>query len=68
VFAKHCTGIQQVTELLIFVFHKYNTGQSVTIGEINHQPGIEPESNKIFQISNVLDLEQLKLISKGRLE
>lgn len=84
VFAKHCTGIQEVADLLIFVFHKYDTGLSVKIGEINHQPallfydgnelkicqvfGIEPESNKIFQISNVLDPEKLKLISPGGLE
>jgi RNA polymerase sigma factor (sigma-70 family) len=84
VFAKHCTGIQEVADLLIFVFHKYDTGLSIKVGEINHQPallfydgdklkicqvfGIEPESNKIFQISNVLDPEKLKLISVGGLE
>jgi hypothetical protein len=81
VFAKHCTGIQAVADLLVFVYHKYDTGLTVTIGEINHQPAllfyngdklticqvfnIEPETNKILQISNVLDPEKLKSIGNG---
>lgn len=81
VFAKTCTGVQEVADLLIFVYHKYDTGLTVTTGEINHQPallfyhgnelkicqvfGIEPESNKIFQVSNVLDPEKLKSIGNG---
>lgn len=83
VFAKKCTGIQEVADLLIFVFHKYDTGLTFTLSEINHQPalllyngdkligcqvfGIDVESNKIFQISNMLDPEKLKLINNGRL-
>jgi RNA polymerase sigma-70 factor (ECF subfamily) len=82
VFAKTCTGIHEVADLLIFVYHKYDTGYTVKTGEVNHQPalllyegdelkvcqvfGIEPGSNKIFQISNVLDPEKLKFIG-GRL-
>ena len=81
VFAKTCTGIQEVAELLIFVFHKYDTGYTVKTGEVNHQPallfydgdelkicqvfGMELETNKIFQISNVLDPEKLRSISNG---
>jgi len=83
VFAKKCTGIQEVADLLIFVFHKYDTGLTFTLSEINHQPalllyngdkligcqifGIDRESNKIFQISNMLDPEKLKLIINGGL-
>lgn len=78
VFAKKRTGIPEVSDVLIFVFHKYDTGYTVRAGEINHQPallfydgdelkicqvfGIESASNKIFQISNVLDPEKLKTI------
>lgn len=82
VFAKTCTGIQEVADLLIFVYHKYDTGMTFTVGEINHQPallfyngdkqlrycmifGIDPESNKIFQISNMLDPQKLTTISSG---
>jgi RNA polymerase sigma factor (sigma-70 family) len=81
VFAKTCTGIHKVADLLILVFHKYDTGYTVKTGEVNHQPallfydgdelkicqvfGIELESNKIFQISNVLDPEKLRSISNG---
>jgi len=81
VFAKKCTGMHEVAELLIFVFHKYDTGYTVKAGQVNHQPallfyegdvlkicqvfGIEPESNKIFQISNVLDPEKLKSIGSS---
>jgi len=81
VFAKQCTGIQEVSDLLVFVFHKYNSGLTITLSEINHQPafllyngdelracqvfGIEPETHKIFQISNVLDPVKLKSIGRG---
>jgi RNA polymerase sigma-70 factor (ECF subfamily) len=81
VFAKQRTGIPEVSDVLIFVFHKYDIGYTVKSGEINHQPallfyegdelkvcqvfGIDPESNKIFQISNVLDPEKLKTIGSG---
>lgn len=81
VFAKTCTGVHEVADLLIFVFHKYNTDCSVKIGEVNHQPalllydgdvlkvcqvfGIELETNKICQISNVIDPEKLRSISNG---
>jgi RNA polymerase sigma factor (sigma-70 family) len=78
VVAKKCTGVHEVSDLLIFVYHKYDSNLSVTATEINHQPallfydgdelkicqvfGIEPGTNKIFQISNVLDPEKLKAI------
>ncbi len=81
VFAKHCTGYQEVAELLVFVFHKFSTGWTVEAGEFNHQPallfyngaelkscqvfGIDPETNKIFQISNMLDPDKLKSIGRG---
>jgi len=81
VFAKHCTGNQEVADLLVFVFHKYSAGFTVEAGEFNHQPallfyngnelkacqvfGIDPETNKIFQISNMLDPEKLKSIGRG---
>lgn len=70
-----------MADLLIFVYHKYDTGYTVKVGEVNHQPalllydgdelkvcqvfGIELETNKIFQISNVLDPEKLRSISSG---
>ena len=81
VFKKISTGIHEVADTLIFVFHKYDTGYTVRAGEINHQPallfydgdqlkicqvfGIDPETNRIFQISNVLDPEKLKSIGSG---
>ncbi|MBO9200632.1 MULTISPECIES: sigma-70 family RNA polymerase sigma factor [Niastella] len=81
VFAKNCTGYQEVAELLVFVFHKYSADFRVEAGEINHQPallfyngeelkacqvfGIEPESNRIFQISNVLDPRKLQSLGGG---
>ena len=80
VFAKHCTGIQEVADLLIYVYHKFSASFKVEAGEFNHQPallfyngdelkacqvfGIEPESNKIFQISNMLDPEKLRSIGR----
>jgi RNA polymerase sigma-70 factor (ECF subfamily) len=70
-----------VADLLVFVYHKYSAGFTVEAGEFNHQPallfyngnelkgcqvlGIDPESNKIFQINNVLDPEKLKSIGRG---
>jgi RNA polymerase sigma-70 factor (ECF subfamily) len=81
VFAKQCTGKQEVADLLVFVFHKYDAGYTYTVGEINHQPallfydgdvlkycqvfGIDPETNKIFQISNMLDPEKLRSFGSG---
>jgi RNA polymerase sigma-70 factor (ECF subfamily) len=81
VFAKHCTGNQEVADLLVFVYYKFSADFSIETGEFNHQPallfyngnelkacqvfGIDPESNKIFQINNVLDPEKLKSIGRG---
>lgn len=81
VFAKTCNGIHEVADLLMLVFHKYDTGFTVRIGEVNHQPallyydgdelkkcqvfGMALESNRIFQVSNVLDPEKLRSISNG---
>ena len=81
VFAKTCTGVPQVADLLTLVFHKYDTGFTIKTGEVNHQPallyydgdvlkkcqvfGIELETKKIFQVSNVLDPEKLRSISYG---
>jgi RNA polymerase sigma factor, sigma-70 family len=77
VVAKMAAGYQQVADLLVFVYHKYDTGLNIKASEVNHQPallyyngdtlvaaqifGISPESGKIFQISNVLDPEKLKI-------
>lgn len=79
VFAKRCTGVQEVADLLILLYHKFDTNLSITATEINHQPallfydgaelkicqvfGIEPGTNRIFQISNVLDPEKLKTMA-----
>lgn len=76
VAAKICTGLQAVMDLLIFVYHKYDTGLTLQATEINHQPallykdgdkligvqifGISADTGKIFQISNMLDPEKLK--------
>jgi RNA polymerase sigma factor (sigma-70 family) len=81
VFAKTCTGVPEVADLLTLVFHTYDTGFTVKTGEVNHQPallyydgdalkkcqvfGIELETNKIFQVSNVLDPGKLRSISNG---
>lgn len=81
VFAKHCTGLQEVIDLMIYVYHKFSATFTVVPAEVNHQPallfyneeelkacqvfGIDPESNKIFQISNVLDPEKLKSMGRG---
>jgi RNA polymerase sigma factor (sigma-70 family) len=76
VVVKMAAGYQHVADLLVFIYHKYDTGLSIKAGEVNHQPallyyndatlvaaqifGVSPESGKIFQISNVLDPEKLK--------
>jgi hypothetical protein len=76
VAAKVCTGLQQVADLLIFIYHKYDTGLTTKATTINHQPallyyngdtlvaaqifGVVPETGKIFQISNMLDPDKLK--------
>jgi len=76
VAAKVCTGLQQVADLLIFIYHKYDTGYTTKTTTINHQPallyydgdtligaqifGVASETGKIFQISNMLDPEKLK--------
>ena len=81
VFAKQCTGMQEVADLLVYVYHKFSADFTVKAGEFNHQPallfyngaelkacqvfGIDPENNKIFQISNMLDPEKLRSIGRG---
>jgi RNA polymerase sigma-70 factor (ECF subfamily) len=81
VFAKHCEGLQEVIDLMIYVYHKFSATFTIKAGEFNHQPallfydgnqlkacqvfGIEPQSNKIFQINNVLDPEKLRSIGHG---
>lgn len=76
VSATICTGLRSVSDLLIFIYHKYDTGLSVKATEINHQPAllyydgnklagaqiysISPGTGKIFQICNMLDPEKLK--------
>jgi RNA polymerase sigma-70 factor (ECF subfamily) len=80
VFAKQLSGIKEVADLLIYVYHKFSASFTVEMGEFNHQPallfyngnelkacqvfGIEPESNKIFQISNMLDPDKLQSIGR----
>jgi RNA polymerase sigma factor (sigma-70 family) len=75
---KLCTGIQDVTQLIIYVYNKYQTAFNFEFTMINHQPAllfylegqlygcqvftISPEDNKILQISTVLDPDKLKNI------
>jgi RNA polymerase sigma factor (sigma-70 family) len=76
VVVKMAAGYHHVADLLVFIYHKYDTGLTLKATEVNHQPallyydgarlvgaqifGVSPETGKIFQISNVLDPDKLK--------
>jgi RNA polymerase sigma-70 factor (ECF subfamily) len=73
---KFCTGLHDVSQLLVFVFHKYQKDFTFEFTVINHEPAllfflgeklygcqvfsISPEDNKILRISTVLDPDKLK--------
>jgi len=77
---KICTGLQDVSELLVFTYNKYQREFEFEFTMINHQPAllfylgeklygcqvftISPEDNKILQISTVLDPDKLKNIGR----
>ncbi len=78
VVKKICTGLSTVADLLVMVYHRFQTSYSLTFAEVNHQPallyyqgatlracqvlGISPVERKILQISTVLDPGKLKSI------
>ncbi|MVT10503.1 sigma factor-like helix-turn-helix DNA-binding protein [Chitinophaga tropicalis] len=77
VVKKLCTGTQEVADLLVFVYNKYQSKSTVVEATINHQPALLyynagvlyacqvftiAEDNSILQISTVLDPEKLKHI------
>lgn len=73
---KMCTGVQEVIQLVLFAYNKYQQQFTFEFTLINHQPAllfylgeklygcqvftISAEDNKISQISTVLDPEKLK--------
>ncbi|MBW8684915.1 sigma-70 family RNA polymerase sigma factor [Chitinophaga rhizophila] len=73
---KICTGLQDVTALILMVYNKYQQNFTFRFTMINHQPAllfymekqlygvqvftISEEDNKISQISTVLDPDKLK--------
>lgn len=79
VVKKICTGLHEVADLLIFVYHKYQANASLVPTVINHQPallfynkdklvgcqvfGITPDQNKINQINVVLDPDKLIMVN-----
>lgn len=78
VVKKRCAGIHDVADLLIYIYHKYQTVYTVVEASINHQPAllyyykgvlrccqvlsISDDGREIFQISTVLDPKKLKNI------
>lgn len=76
VVRKVCTGRHDVTELLVYVYEKYDKGLSSVPARINHQPallyyrgeelvacqvfGLSADGSHIVQISNVIDPEKLR--------
>jgi RNA polymerase sigma-70 factor (ECF subfamily) len=73
---KFCTGLHDVSQLLVYVFDKYQTAFTFEFTMINHEPAllffldtklygcqvfsISPDDNKILRISTVLDPDKLK--------
>ncbi|PSL32069.1 sigma-70 family RNA polymerase sigma factor [Chitinophaga ginsengisoli] len=73
---KFCTGLHDVSQLLVFVFNKYQQDFTFEFTVINHEPAllffrgeklfgcqvfsISPEDHKILRISTVLDPDKLK--------
>lgn len=80
VVKKTSTGIQEVSDLLIFIFHKFQVAYQPFFTTINHQPAIlyylgaelkacqvfeiSPIEGKILRIDTVLDPEKLKNIGR----
>ncbi len=78
VVAKLASGIDKVSELMVFIYHKFQTGYEISYYEVNHQPSIlyfegkvlracqvfeiDPKSNKIASISVILDPIKLNRI------
>lgn len=76
VVKKISIGLQEVAELLLYIYEKYDSGFRVETAEINHQPAllyyndtalvacqilsVSAEDGKIFQVSNVVDPDKLK--------
>ncbi|MDR8391391.1 sigma-70 family RNA polymerase sigma factor [Aliifodinibius sp. S!AR15-10] len=70
-----CRGCPEVSDLLIFAYHKFQHSQSITFAEINHQPALlfcegkevkacqvyhfDEEGQTIRRICNVLDPDKL---------
>lgn len=75
VFRKISTGAAEVAGILAHVFHTYQSKSTIRPAVINHQPAflfynkdylascvvfdIDPESNRILRISNIVDPEKL---------
>ncbi|GAA0533944.1 sigma-70 family RNA polymerase sigma factor [Chitinophaga japonensis] len=80
VVRKICTGAQEVADLLVYVFEKYEQSATIIATEVNYQPallffvkgrllscqvlGIEAASGRIFQINTVVDPAKLKNIAE----
>ena len=80
VVKKICTGIHEVADLLVYVYHKFEVNARIIATTVNHQPallfyvdgkilscqvlGISPESGEIYQISTVVDPDKLKNIEE----
>jgi RNA polymerase sigma factor (sigma-70 family) len=78
VIKKICKGIHDVADLLVLLYHKFQTSQGVVPAIVNHQPallyyeedrlkacqvfGLSPTRDSIQQISTILDPEKLKNI------
>ena len=71
----HCFGVREVADLLVYVYHKYETNYTSRATSINHQPAILryyrdkliscqifefDEGQKIKRISIILDPKKLK--------
>lgn len=79
VVRKTCTGVADVAELVTYVYHTYLRKSTVQITEINHQPAflffvgnrlatcmvfdLDPVTDRILRINNVVDPEKLKNIT-----
>jgi RNA polymerase sigma factor (sigma-70 family) len=71
-----CVGNENVADLLVFLFHKFQTSQRIVMGTVNHQPALfyfddsvlkacqvfSYVDGKIQQINTVLDPDKLKNI------
>jgi len=80
VVKKICTGIHEVADLLVYVYHKFEVNARIIATTVNHQPallfyvdgkilscqvlGISPVSGEIYQISTVVDPDKLKNIEE----